>query len=258
MLIIELLTEANDTKVKDKIDIDLDAAFREPENHPIAARPEEPKAKDEPRVDLKRASAADTRAATSNITPTDDMRDLLSRINVPDDGYEDDIYVDDEIDEPVTVENLPAMISREIAMTDPNTVNPDWHTVANLPGNMSRAIRTLGRALFSAFTRTPTQDITMIGNLGGQGPNSARDVRAVTAWIREHGRDVDTANIDFDASIPGYSADIKQYAAGGVRFMVVRDQFGEYVYAWPEQDSLDNVAQIGQAEPMRRLREQNS
>jgi hypothetical protein len=253
MLIKELLTEANDTKVKDKIDFDLDAAFREPENKPIATRPEEPEAREEPQVNLKRASAADTRAATANITPTDDMRDLLSRINVPDDGYDDD-YADDDFNEPVTTDNLPAVISREIAMTDPNMVNPDWHTVSNLPGNMSRAIRTLGRSLFGAFTRTPTNDITMIGNLGGQGPNSARDVRAVTAWIREHGRDVDTANIDFDASIPGYGADIKQYNAGGVRFMIVRDQFGEYVYAWPESDSLDNVDQLGQQAQAPRLR----
>lgn len=191
--------------------------------------------------DMPRASAEKTARAAANITPTDAMRDMMSRINVPDDGDLDD---DGAVPEPVEPRNVPAVIRREIEATDPNAINPEWHVVANLPGNMQRAIRQLGRALFASFTRTPTQDITMIGNVAGQGPNSNRDVLGVMDWIRRNGRRVDTANIDFDQTIPGYEARITQHTAGGVRFMLVRDQFGEYVYAWPESDSLDSQAQI--------------
>lgn len=187
--------------------------------------------------DMPRASADKTARATANMTPTDAMRDMMSRMAVPDD---DDLDDDDVVPEPVRPDNVPAVIRREIANTDPNAINPEWHVVANLPGNMQRAIRQLGKALFGAFTRTPTQDITMIGNVAGQGPNSSRDVRGVINWIGNNGRRVDTAGIDFDRTIPGYRADITQHTVGGVRFMVVRDQFGEYVYAWPESDSLDS------------------
>jgi hypothetical protein len=246
-------------KEPESSETDWDNIFNEPENKPIATRPEEPKAKEkgaEPQVTLKRGSAADTRRATANITPTDDMRDMMSRINVPMDDHGDDYDLDypEDIPEPVTPENLPSVISKQIAMHDPNMVNPTWHTVSNLPGNLSRAIRTLGRAVFGAFTRTPTSDITMIGNLGGQGPNSSREVNTVAGWLKQNGREVDTANIDFDATIPGYNAPIKQYSVGGVRFMMVKDQFGDYIYAWPESDSLDRVDQIDQQAPLQRLR----
>ena len=198
-----------------------------------------------------------TRAATANIHPTDAMRDAINSINIPDDMLDDmDMDMDDtEDDAPtptdtpllprsVTPENLPDIIHREIAMSDPHAINPVWHTVANLPGNMSRAILTLGKALFRAFTKTPTKDIIMIGNVGGQGPNSTREVRAVGNWIVKHGRELDTAEIDFGVTIPGYSAHVKQYVVNGIRFMIVKDPYGDYIYAWPHGDSVDNEQQI--------------
>lgn len=204
--------------------------------------------------DLKRGSAADTARAVSGITPSDSMRDMMSRINVPADmGADDEDTADIVPHRPIEPQNVPAVISREIAMTDPHAINPTWHAVSNLPGNMSRAILTLGKALFKAFTKTPTEDIVMIGNVGGMGPNSTREVNSVAAWVKEHGRPVDAAKIDFDQSIPGYSASVKHYVVGGVRFKIVKDQFGDYIYAWPESDSLDTVQQIGAAGPTGRL-----
>lgn len=250
------LIEADDPKTKTK-DADLsgisniDDLLSDPPNHPIAkskasgSRSDATKqgTSDADVPSMPRASAAKTASATSGITPTDAMRDMISRINVPDDA-DHDLDDDGAVPEPVEARNVPAVIRREIANSDPDAINPEWHVVANLPGNMQRAIRQLGRALFASFTRTPTQDITMIGNVAGQGPNSNRDVLGVMDWIRRNGRRVDTANIDFDQTIPGYEARITQHTAGGVRFMLVRDQFGEYVYAWPESDSLDSQAQI--------------
>jgi hypothetical protein len=119
--------------------------------------------------------------------------------------------------------------------------------VANLPGNMATSIRTLGRSLFRNFTSTPTDDIWMVGNLGGRGPNSSEEVNAVANWIRENGQDLGDGNIDFDRTIPGYNAEIHQYVADGIRWLLVQDQFGQYIYSWPEEDSVDprNLGALG-------------
>lgn len=256
--------EEADRPTKTATDIDWDTLFDEPVAANVPSTSTRQSAVDaaggakvEPDIrtsDLKRGSAADTARATAGITPSDAMRDMMSRINVPADmDAGDDETTDIVPHRPIEPQNVPAVISREIAMSDPHAVNPTWHAVSNLPGNMSRAILTLGKALFKAFTRTPTEDIVMIGNVGGMGPNSTREVNSVAAWVKEHGRPVDAAKIDFDQSIPGYSASVKHYVVGGVRFKVVKDQFGDYIYAWPESDSLDTVQQIGSAGPAGRL-----
>lgn len=237
-----------DTKTKDTTGLDWDTMFDEPTSKGDLA-PSSASSGSVPgpqsTADLKKGSRADTARATANITPSDAMRDMISRINVP----IDDVGVDEPTQDLVPYENItpdhvPATISRAIAMSDPHAINPTWHAVSHLPGNMSRAILTLGKALFRSFTKTPTEDIVMIGNVGGQGPNSTREVNGVANWVRKNGHEVDDANIDFGQTIPGYSAQVKHYTANGIRFKIVKDQFGDYIYAWPEHDSLNQIAQI--------------
>lgn len=234
---------------KDPTELDWDTMFDEPTSKgelsttrkTTGVKPgSEPKATPK----MKIGSKSDTARATAAMTPTDAMRDMMSRINVP--GAEDQPPEQALVPhEPVTPANVPAVISREIEMTDPSMVRPTWHAVANLPGNMRNAILTLGKALFGAFTKTPTRDIVMIGNVSGQGPNGEKEVRSVAKWIVDHGSEVDTAAIDFGQTIPGYQADVKQYSTAGVRFMLVKDPFGSYIYAWPEGDSHDAAPRIG-------------
>jgi hypothetical protein len=205
--------------------------------------------------DLKRGTKADTLHATSNIQHTDAMRDLMSKLDLgdmadmgDDQGMDDEEIIPDHdaVIPHVTPEQVPAVISREIAMTDAHAINPTWHTVSHLPGNMSRSILTLGKALFREFTTTPTEDIVMIGNVGGQGPNSTREVKAVSAWVVKYGQKVDDAAIDFDTVMPGYTAQVQHYVVGAIRFKLVKDQFGDYIYAWPESDSKNHVSLISQ------------
>ena len=243
------ITEAEfPTDLKDKTAIDWDNIFAEPAGGQLSTTSANSSIDQSKPVEVpkfKVGSAADTQRATANITPTDSMRDMMSRLNVPvDDG---------EIDEPVdnlpalsnvSPQQLPALISREIAMSDPYAVNPTWHTVANLPGNMSKAIMTLGKAVFRAFTKTPIKDIVTIASVGGHGPNTTREVRSVAAWIVKHGREVDAANIDFDASMPGYKADVKLYVVGNMRFKLVNDEWGQYIYCWPESDSVGAIPEL--------------
>ena len=89
----------------------------------------------------------------------------------------------------------------------------------------------------------------MIGNVGGQGPNSTREVRAVGNWIVKHGREVGAATDDVGVTIPGYSANVKQFVVNGIRFMIVKDIYGEYVYCWPNGDSIDNAKEIAPPAP---------
>jgi hypothetical protein len=150
----------------------------------------------------------------------------------------------------VDTDNLPAVAGQ--ALQAAGVQNPEWHKVANLPGNMKRAIQSLGRHLFGSMTRTRTEDIQMIANLGGQGPNTTAEVRAVAAWIRDHGDDLGPGNIDFATSIPGYNAEIHNYVAAGIHWLLVRDEFGQYIYSWPEQDSLGHQGQASLGRPEQR------
>ncbi len=248
-------------KTKEKDDTDwsgLDDLFSPKADNPIVPqepeknqeRPEEPRDAD-PRS--RRASQSDTQRAASRVEPNDRMRDLLSRMrdieNDPDDpGYPEP----DNANLPaqrVDTQNLPAVAGQNLQAA--GVQNPEFHQVANLPGNMNRAIRSLGRQLFRSFTRTETNDIWMIGNLGGQGPNTTSEVNAVANWVRQTGENVGTGDIDFDTSIPGYSADIIQYSAGGIRWLLVRDEFGNYIYSWPERDSIQqaNTPALGNDRP---------
>ena len=239
-------------KVKDREDdwSGLDDLFAPKADQPLATRaePEQDRPRDEPQRDDPRgrkASQGDTLRATSNIRPSDDMRNMLNRMRDIETDPEDDGYPDQEVGTDlttrVTTDNLPAVAGQ--ALQAAGTSNPDWHQVANLPGNMSRAIRSLGKQLFRSFTSTSTDKIHMIGNVNGQGPNTTAEVNAVASWLRAHADDVATGDIDFDNSIPGYTADIKQYSAAGIRWLLVRDQFGNYIYSWPEQDSIQTANQ---------------
>lgn len=253
---LDYLREADEdkkkTKTKDKTDWSaFDNYFGQPSdsNLPSAPQPDQPQ--NEPTQaqtpPLRRASQADTQRATRNITPTDQMRDLMGRMRDIEGEPEDD----EGYPEPqeVTPTTLPTVINHQL--TQAGVQNPEWHTVANLPGNMARGVRMLGKALFRSFTRTPTDDIVMLGNLGGQGPNTRAEINAVASWVTQNGEDVGVGNIDFERSIPGYNATIRQFSAGGARFLLVRDQFGDYIYTWPESASVDaqNQQQIGQDRP---------
>lgn len=245
-MLMREITEADapkKTKTRGGSLADLLAA--KPDTPPAKRGTVDPKDSEKARADvpdMPRATADKTSRDTMSMTPTDAMRDMMSRMRAPDDDL--DLDDDDVLPEPSDPANLPAVITRQIAKTDPDAIRPDWHVVANLPANIQRPIMQLGRSLFGSFTRTPTRDITMIGNIAGQGPNRARDVAGVMDWIRRNAKRVDTARIDFDQTIPGYDANVTQHTTGGIRFLVVRDQFGEYVYAWPEADSLDAQGQI--------------
>jgi hypothetical protein len=189
----------------------------------------------------QQASRQTTRNAAASVNTTTGMRDMLNRMRDIEADPDDPGYPEPEQDTALTTQvntqNLPAIAGARIQAA--GVQNPEFHQVAALPGNMARAIRTLGRRLFSSFTSTPTDDIWMLGNLNGQGPNTRQEVNAVASWIRDNGEQKTSGDIDFEATMPGYRADIQQWSAAGIRWLLVRDEFGDYVYSWPENTSRD-------------------
>ena len=242
------------TKTKSKVNLgpDLDAPQHD---QPLANRTpdqEPPRAAAAP--ERKKASAADTARATAGIHNPAMAQRLASMRNIAPEVDDDDWgFADPEpetaLDTEVRTANLPAVAGQKLQAA--GVQSPDFHKVSNLPGNMSRAIRTLGKQLFRTLTRTPTDDVYVVANLGGQGPNSTQEVNAVANWVRKNGEDLGDGHIDFDTTIPGYNANIKQYSAGGIRWLLVQDEFGNYIYSWPEGDSVEhaNRRELGQDRP---------
>lgn len=245
---------ASSKPVKDKEVNDFDdSIFKTQKEQPVAKvdRPADNKSStpssEKPKTgspEIKKASAADTAKAMRGVNATDDMRDMMSRINVPDEMIANEPELDtdnvpsDEVrPEPVNPNNVPAMISREIAAAMPNSVDPQFHQVKNLPGYMSRAIRAMGRETFKNYTDTPIDDISVIANLGGQGPNSEREINAVSSWLKQNGTKLDASELGFGDMIPGYSAQTMLFSTAGMRFLVVKDFAGGYIYVWPEASS---------------------
>lgn len=248
MKIHELTTEAEKpTKLADPTDIDWDIFFDEPVSKGSVATVE-PKADQKPKAapEIKKATAAQTAQALKGMTPTDAMRDMIGKMNIPDDALaaEPDI----EVGVPTAAENVPAVISKAIKTVgsevgDQTAIDPEFHQVKNLPGYISKPIRVMGRETFKPYTTTPIENISVIANLGGQGPNSNREINGVAAWLKTNAKEVDRAQMDYGATMPGYVADTISYSASGVRFLVVKDQHGQYIYAWPETDSVNQLDQ---------------
>lgn len=252
------------TKTKDQeTDADwsgLDDLFKPKADQSLTKKDNEPES-DKPQGDgdqRKKTRQSDTLRAAGNITPTDRMRDMMSRMRDieadDDDGYPDPEPPENLPSTRVNTQNLPAVAGQ--ALQTAGVQDPDFHKVSNLPGNMARAIRALGKQLFRSFTSTDTDDIWMVGNLNGQGPNSRSEVNAVAGWVRDNGERVTQGEIDFDTTIPGYRADIQQWSAAGIRWLLVRDEFGDYVYSWPESDSItqadtDRLDRPERSEPRR-------
>jgi len=255
-------------KTQTQTNIDLNNIFKTGTARPIVKHTEKPKAKAEPKQDkpkvvkVNKASVAKTLDATSKIKPTRAMQDMLGKmldIKLDDDlpSYEASIerqpvkatqrYTSSV--EPKPPEMVPTVVVKtttlattaEYALRKAGYLVPDFHQVAALPGNIKDQIRQLGRSVFKTMTVTPTNKIFVVANLGGMGPNTDREVQSVANWVRENGQDYGDGSINFDRSIPGYEAETHLYTAAGITWLLVKDFAGQYIYAWPEKESLFKI-----------------
>lgn len=258
------LTEADDdhqrdprskTKTRTKPAFDK-SAFEPKQYQPLtkankAAEPEddedEPKAPKEIRGVSKDRTATATRNVNLDARSMNHLADLHR--NIPDMGA-DEVESETPTMDLMKIKptDVPALLQN--AMVAAGYLEPDFHLVSNLPGNMSRAILQLGKVLFKSLTTTPTEKITMIANLTGMGPNTGAELNAVAQFAKE-GEDLGPGEIDFDRIMPGYKAKVHHFTNQGVRMMMVKDHAGQYIYCWPEHTSLShsNGAQLGLRRP---------
>jgi hypothetical protein len=207
--------------------------------------------------EMPRASGDTTRSRMAGRSASDQMRDMLGRINPNQDDEIDDAEAArraglgaadrpepreprNEIDQ-VRPADVPAVLNNQLRAAGQQM--PEWHTINNLPGYMQRAIRGMGRQMFSMMTRTPLEQIMTIANVDGQGPNTDAELRAVANYLRQNGEDRGPVQISHGQAIPGYEPDVHEFTAMGLRFHVVRDPMGQYIYAYPEQDARTPGAQ---------------
>ena len=256
------------TQTQTQTNIDLDNIFRTGTARPIVKHTEKPKARPEPKQDqpkvvkVNKASVSKTLDATGKIKPTRAMQDMLGKML--------DIKLDSDLPsygasierqpvkatqkstnsiEPKPPETLPTVAVKtttlattaEYALRKAGYLVPDFHQVAALPGNIKDQIRQLGRSVFKTMTTTPTNKIFVIANLGGQGPNTDREIQSVADWVKQHGQDYGDGSINFDRSIPGYEAETHMYTAAGITWLLVKDFAGQYIYAWPEKESIFRI-----------------
>ena len=189
-----------------------------------------------PSMSLPAAGREVTQNKLRGMTPSDTMRDLMSRIN-PTVGADEPELPDTPQNELTvrTASDVPAVIST--AMQASGMQTPEWHNVGDLPGFNDRNIRGMGRQVFGMFTSTPVEQIQTMANVDGQGPNTDAEMRAVAAWLRDNAEDLGKVDLSHGMAIPGYKPDVKEYSANGVRFHVVRDPMGQYIYAYPDKDA---------------------
>ena len=213
---------------------------------------------DEP-MNLPTASRADTQRRVGAMTPSDTMRDLMNRIN-PDAGGDEPEFVEPQQPQNElvirTARDVPAVIGS--AMLAAGVQSPEWHTIDNLPGYGQRNVRGMGRGIFSMFTSTPLEQIKTIANVEGQGPNTDAELRAVAGFLRDNAEDLGVVDVSHGMAIPGYTPEVKEYRANGIRFQIVRDPMGQYIYAYPDRDARLNGPQQDQQQignRMPRLRE---
>ena len=208
---------------------------------------------------MPRASAASTRAKTGSMNPSELMRDFMGRIDPSAGGDEPELA-----NEPVDQDNalvarsaadVPAVLSS--AMQASGMQTPEWHTVNNLPGFRQQNVRGMGRQVFGMFTSTPLEQIQTIANVDGQGPNTDAEIRAVAGWLRDNADDLGEVQLDHGRAIPGYKPDVREFSANGVRFHVVRDPMGQYIYAYPDADARTQNGndQLGNSGSVPRLNE---
>jgi len=190
----------------------------------------------EPSISLPAAGRDVTQGKLRNMSPSDTMRDYMSRIS-PTAG-------EGEPDHPETAQNelvvrtaadVPAVIVNAIQAS--GMQSPEWHDAGDLPGMQDRNTRGMARKVMGMFTSTPLEQIQTIANVEGQGPNTNAEMRAVGKWLMDNAEDHGKVELSHGEHLPGYNPDVKEYSANGVRFHVVRDQFGQYIYAYPDKDA---------------------
>lgn len=191
-------------------------------------------------IKLRGSTDTDTQRKVKNIKL--DKTSFLHFLNMTlDDVDEEDI--DTNLQEIDITKPKPSLLPKIIStsLLAAGMQNPDFHQVKNLPGYMMSGIRFIGRKVFSPFTNTKLEDISVIANLNNSGPNTEAELNAVANFLRTHATRNPKYELSFFEKIPGYNAEALLYAYANYTFLVVKDHAGHYIYAWPSTDNKNTL-----------------
>lgn len=243
---LKTLFEAKPTKTKIGVDSSLDSLFNQGTQKPIATTPNrngEVNTQQRPVVNNRVASRQQTKDKMKNVSmPQHNMSinhdeiDQTGEISNQQAAQNAGLSNDNALD-PTTPQSLPAIIKHSMEVSTGTEVDIDWHMVKQLPGYMSSAIRAMGRQVFAPFTSTAIEDIQVLANLNGSGPNSDQEIDAISKYVSGAGEPNVQAELFFSKVIPGYSAKVVAFDCDGYTFLLVKDFAGKYVYSWPAADS---------------------
>lgn len=208
-----------------------DDRFSQDFHSPAASRDNSPAGRKKTRGGLRDAIAA----AGGGLANAPKMNhDAMA--NLPDD---DDQKLSDTVEEPDTKEPGTDMADAEKGVRAAGKAKADWMGVDQLPGYMQTGIRRMGRVVFSPLTKTRLEDMSILANLGGHGPNKQMELNAVAKYAQSNATQTRDLAMSFGEMIPGYEPDAKLYVTPHDTYLVVQDEMGQYIYSWESKDTKD-------------------
>jgi len=163
---------------------------------------------------------------------------------------------------PVRPGVMPAIRTQQVPMPA-GARQPEWVAVKHTPLFNEAVVQAMGAMVFADYTTAPVGEIVCLSTL----THDETTVKAVAAWAMKEGAGRDESTIRADADIAqqvgrrfgmnidgrvqqhvdeglrGYEARIVTVAARGMRYLIMKDFAGTYVYGWP--DSLSAVRYQG-------------
>jgi hypothetical protein len=205
---------------------------------------EEPRQQKQASSGLRQASADRTRERVGNVAVSPEMADKFSSMDmsgedtISDDQARINAQTPGQVDPDLRLPNpnkteqstMPALISKALAKT--GGIDPEWHAVKHLPGYLQSGIRSIGRAVFAPFTKTPIEEIQVLANVNGSGPNDQEELDAVLGFLARSGARATEMEMEFHDKIPDYRTQLRVYTALGHTFVTVKDFAGKYIYSW--------------------------
>jgi len=233
------------TKTKSKVDIDLDPdtgelvqpAYKEkPVSAPKRKQAKQLKMRDiAPMPDLDRVAQKIGSASTD-----DDYGDIVTPAPELELKPDNALGYDPEPEDSTDIATISKDMTEIPTDIEQRVHNVEWYSMMDLPGNAMQVIRNLGRRVFAAFGEQDFEKIDVISSF----TNNEEDLDVVAGNVRKYGLPiVDQATTDFsDLFGFDYKAQTSVWGFGDQYYMFVKDDFGEYVYAWDntEVDKLQH------------------
>ena len=187
--------------------------------------------KEKPLVNHAKITPAVSQQASKNMAnlaaslPAAQMAKDLANVKEPEEGV-------DVADDPKDTTEVAIYKAMDDIAPYENTIQ--WYPATSLPGVKQDIVKMMGKQIFSHYTTSPMKDVYAIATL----VNPEERVAVMYNGLKKKGQFVADVQYDFEATMPGYTAEAKVYRYKGLEFLLVQDFAGYYVYAWDKSSSL--------------------